>query len=289
MAKRIILFGIGTMVLDKNSSFWEYMKQNKFDDKIVAYSDTRGKQNVEGFKNIPFITPDQISTIEFDKIIVGSITSSLKIKNYCLSVLKIPKNKIDSSFAEYPAKARIEFLKEFSKIVYDKNLSGSVAEGGVFEGDFAKILNENFSDRKLYLFDTFKSFDDKDLEIERSKHFSFIGKERFECSDSIEETIMNKMNCPENVQICKGYFPDTTKNINDNFIFANLDFDLYNPTLEGLNFFYPRMEKSGVILVHDFFNESYKGVKQAVTEFCNEKNLNYLPIGDKLSVMIVKS
>lgn len=102
------------------------------------------------------------------------------------------------------------------------------------------------------------------------------------------------MNCrliripDDNAIIKKGFFPDTAKGIDDTFIFVNLDFDLYKPTIDGLHFFWNKMRKGGVILIYDFFNDFYKGAKTAVDEFCKEKDISYIPIGDEFSVAIIK-
>ena len=93
--------------------------------------------------------------------------------------MNIPVGKIDSTIAEYPSISRIEFLKNFANTVYKNNLIGSVAEGGVFEGDFAAVINECFPDRTLYLFDTFNGFDDKDLAFEKIEDNNHIQKARF--------------------------------------------------------------------------------------------------------------
>lgn len=287
--EKIIIFGIGTMVLNKESSFWKYLKSNNYVDKIMAYTDLNEAKATDSLDGIPFVSPDKITTMEYDKIIIGTITSCIKIKNYCLNILNIPSNKIDATIAEYPTISRIEFLKNFSNMVYEKNLIGNVAEGGVFEGNFAAVINKYFPDRTLYLFDTFDGFNDNDLVYEKIDINKHIQKERFNVTNLTPEKILEKMEYPDNIIICKGYFPDTTKGIEDKFVFVNLDFDLYKPTLEGLKYFYFRLVKNGVILVHDFFNESYTGVKKAVTEFCEENNLSYIPIGDTLSIIIVKS
>jgi hypothetical protein len=93
---------------------------------------------------------------------------------------------------------------------------------------------------------------------------------------------------PNNAIIRKGYFPETTQGIDENFCFVNLDFDLYQPTLSGLEFFYPHMVEGGVILVHDYFSGACRGVKEAVQEFERKVKgkLNIFPIGDGLSVGI---
>lgn len=95
---------------------------------------------------------------------------------------------------------------------------------------------------------------------------------------------------PQNVIIRKGFFPSTFLGLEEQkFIFVNLDFDLYAPIYAGLELFYPRMVKGGIILIHDYFTEIYHGVKVAVDDF--EKNYNIkltrVPIGDGISIAIV--
>lgn len=72
------------------------------------------------------------------------------------------------------------------------------------------------------------------------------------------------------------------------FCFVNIDTDLYDSILSGLEFFYPKMCKGGVILIHDYFSLGYIGVKKAVDTFANKNNLYILPIGDGISVAIMK-
>ena len=88
---------------------------------------------------------------------------------------------------------------------------------------------------------------------------------------------------------CKGYFPETAKGIEDRFVFVNLDMDLYQPTLSGLYYFCDKMVSGGVILVHDYFAENFKGPQQAVEEFLADKKgigLGAYPIGDGISILI---
>lgn len=42
---------------------------------------------------------------------------------------------------------------------------------------------------------------------------------------------MSKMTYPNNAKIHKGCFPETAREIEDTFIFVNLDFDLYQPII----------------------------------------------------------
>jgi hypothetical protein len=104
-----------------------------------------------------------------------------------------------------------------------------------------------------------------------------------------EELVLGKMEHAENCIIRKGYFPDTATGVEDTFCFVNLDMDLYKPTLEGLRFFWDRLEKGGIILIHDYFSEEYKGVKGAVDEFRLEKGISVFPIGDSISIAMIKA
>ena len=84
--------------------------------------------------------------------------------------------------------------------------------------------------------------------------------------------------------------PETAEGIDDRFAFVNLDMDLYEPTIEGLRFFYPRMSEGGVILIHDYFSEAYPNIEQSVDDFVRElgTRLRKIPIGDDISMAIVK-
>ncbi|HVX25329.1 MAG TPA: TylF/MycF/NovP-related O-methyltransferase [Parafilimonas sp.] len=157
------------------------------------------------------------------------------------------------------------------------NVEGNVAELGVYKGDFAKRINQLFPDKKLYLFDTFEGFDEKDVSTEKQSNFS-SGEQDF--SDTSVELVLRKMKYPNKCVVKKGFFPDSAVDVDDKFCFVSIDADLYEPILAGLKFFYPRLEPGGYIFVHDFNNDLYKGAKKAVLEFCAASNINYLPIPD---------
>lgn len=172
---------------------------------------------------------------------------------------------------------RVATLELCYEEIISKNIQGNVAELGVYQGDFAKRINQLFSDRKIYLFDTFEGFHPSDLEKDTEKGYS-DGKQDF--SGTSVEKVLQKMAYPNNCIICQGHFPSTTYGIEDTFCFVNLDADLFDPIYEGLKYFYPRLSKGGYILVHDYNNDDYLGAKEAVRQFCNENVINYVPIPD---------
>ncbi len=179
---------------------------------------------------------------------------------------------------------RYTTLELCSKEIQANNVQGNTAELGVYKGDFAKRINQLFPDKKLYLFDTFEGFDNKDIHIERQSGFL---KNKHDFSDTSVELVLNKMTNPENCIIKKGYFPDTAIDVNDRFCFVSIDADLYEPILSGLKFFYPKLNHEGYIFIHDFNNDVYKGAKQAVLDFCTSNNINYTPIPDSCGSVII--
>ena len=86
----------------------------------------------------------------------------------------------------------------------------------------------------------------------------------------------------------KGFVPQTFENINDSFLFVNLDMDLYVPQIEALRWFAPRMQKGGVILMHDYFNSSLCGTKKAIEDFNGKEFFSIMPIGDLRSIALIR-
>ena len=67
-----------------------------------------------------------------------------------------------------------------------------------------------------------------------------------------------------------GIFPGSAKPLEDRkFALVHLDMDLYQGTLEALNWFYPRMQQGGVIITHDYL--VLAGPTKAFEEFFEDK------------------
>lgn len=276
--KKAIIFG----ATDTGKRIYNNVKQ-KYE--IIGFVD--GNSKLYGNEYDGFIIEDynNLKNYEFDYVIIGVLTAYKKIKEQILD-LGVPEYKIIDKYVELPTQARIEYLRNIAEILKENNVNGACAEVGVYQGDFAKIINEVFFDKKLYLFDTFYGLPREDSNHDNKKGYSTAQSGHF--SNTSEQIVLKKMKYVDNCIICKGYFPDTTTDIDETFCFVNLDADLYKPTMEGLKYFYPRMENGGVILIHDYFSTAFKGVKDAVKEFCNINNIKYMPIGDTLSVAIIK-
>lgn len=249
-------------------------------------------------KGKPVFNPSALLQNDFDLVYIASAAGLEAIYSQLVNELGIPRYKIVRLWGEANSLDttlyRINFLEQFSEYAYAHGINGDVAEVGVFRGEFAEEINRVFSDRKLYLFDTFEGFNDRDLSTEKDINTFFQGldswiKNTQDFKNTSEEIVLNRMHYPEQCIIKKGRFPDTFDLADNNsFCFVNLDADLYEPIKAGLEVFYPRMSHGGVILIHDYYNSTH-GAKLAVDEFINKYNYAAIPIGDWGSVAIIKN
>lgn len=166
-----------------------------------------------------------------------------------------------------------------------EKISGDFAELGVYQGEFAARISSRFPDRTLYLFDTFEGFDARDMAAESGYSRATTG----EFADTSVDLVLSKLTAPEKAVIRKGYFPETAEGLDAKFAFVSLDADLYEPTYNGLEWFYPRMASGGVLLLHDYESARFSGVRAAVDAYEQTYGpLLLLPVGDPHgSVMVI--
>lgn len=250
--------------------------------KVIAFVDNFKSGEMFG---LPIYKPQKLHTLQYDAIYIATVFSAEVVAQ--LREMGIDGAKIVQSHISTKEVARESFLANFAQEIYRQNIPGSVAEAGVFRGEFAKLINQYFPDRKLYLFDTFSGFDDRDIACEAGYDTDLERGEYFK--ETSVDLVMSKMKHPQNVVIRQGYVPESLDGIDDKFCFVNLDMDLYKPTLEALRWFYPRMNARGGILIHDYFDtNSFPNLKKGIIEFAKEVGTQFFPIGDSLSVFIIK-
>ncbi|MEO6813967.1 MAG: TylF/MycF/NovP-related O-methyltransferase [Ginsengibacter sp.] len=189
--------------------------------------------------------------------------------------------EINKNYFDYVRLATLELV---SVEINNKKLKGNVAELGVYKGKFASYINLYFKERNLYLFDTFEGFDERDVENEKKKGFS-SGSQDF--SDTSVDSVLSLMPYSKNCIPIKGFFPESAKNIQDEFVFVSIDADLYEPIYKGLSFFYKLLVPGGYIFIHDFNNDRYPGARKAVEQFCDENKITFLPLPDSAGSAII--
>jgi O-methyltransferase len=139
---------------------------------------------------------------------------------------------------------------------------GDLAEVGAGYGASAKlIVDHSFNHRPLHLFDTFEGLP----EVTSRDNPKFNPGDFRGSLESIRQYLGNRP-----VFYYKGLFPETAEPVKDKrFSFVHLDVDLYESTLAGLQFFYPRLSPGGILISHDYL--SSEGVDAAFKEFFANK------------------
>ncbi len=181
---------------------------------------------------------------------------------------------------------RIKCFELVVKEIRKRKLEGAVAEAGVFKGEFAQFLNIAFPNNRLYLFDTFEGFEPGEANREVSSgNASETFVEAYK-NTNIDE-VMKRMKNPGMVRICKGFFPESTKGIDENFIFVSLDMDFEDSIYEGLKYFWPKVVNGGYIFIHDY-NSSLRGVESAVDRYEEDYKicLNRVPLCDANGTLV---
>jgi O-methyltransferase len=142
------------------------------------------------------------------------------------------------------------------------NIPGHIAELGVYRGGTARLICEVKGDRELHLFDTWSGLPDATQSDERFQGGSFIS--------SYEQT-RDYLKAYPGVHYHKGFFPSTAAGLEDlKFSFVHLDGDLYESTLSGLQWFYPRLSNGGMLISHDYYGPTH-GAGKAFEEFFADK------------------
>ena len=139
-----------------------------------------------------------------------------------------------------------------------ENVPGAAAELGVYKGFFARCINQLLPDRTLYLFDSFEGFSEDACASE-----SFQAAHR----NTAIDRVLAIMPHPERITVKPGFFPESLKGLEERFCLVSLDVDFYQTTLEGLRYFWPRLEQGGYLMLHDWGSLSLPGVKQALEDY----------------------
>lgn len=151
---------------------------------------------------------------------------------------------------------------------YAAQLNGAFAEVGTFAGGTARIITEAAPEKIFYTFDSFEGIKEIDKKFDRP-HF----KNAFDF-DGLEKTARVILSDCKNVEIIKGWFPDSFYGRNlhsQNFCFVHADADVYPSTKAICEVFFPRLVPGGIIVFDDYGYEDTPGARQAVNEYFKNK------------------
>jgi hypothetical protein len=180
-------------------------------------------------------------------------------------------------------------LPRFYSLIFNikqilNDVEGNIGELGVYLGNSAALLAHyaRLYERQLFLFDTFEGFDQRDLvDVDQSKKRQFTDASL----DGVRALVGDT-----NVRFIKGRFPESIPPDAhaERFCIAHIDCDLYEPAKAGLEFFYPRLSPGGLLIVHDYGNSYWPGIRRAVDEYCAMIPERPIVFGDKSGTAMLR-
>ena len=294
----IVLWGAsssGLRVLSNLKYFFDISEKN------ICFYDSDPKKTGETLNGLNIVSKEEFLTIMNKPkslcIVASSLINDIKkelgemsLENWVFSHGLIYTDKLfdkfDNNFLNIyeivKGKSNLDADELFT--LYDssrlmQNLSGEIAEVGVYKGGSAYLISRQLPNKKFYLFDTFEGLpNDGEDQLANEPNEGWLD------DTSIEEvkSFVLKSGIPEeNLFIHQGYFPkDTVDQVPKDTIFClvHLDTDRYKSTLEGLDYFYNRLVSGGRVVIHDYNCIGTPGVKLAVDEYVKKFSLSHLLI-----------
>jgi hypothetical protein len=170
----------------------------------------------------------------------------------------------------YSIRWRIHTLLWASK--YTSNLEGDFVDFGGGFGLFASAIYEylNFDNlnKKYYLLDSFEGLNPETsspIESSRNSNYTKFG--------SWETEVLEKFKDYKNINIIKGFIPESLKQLNTNKIcFASIDLNSVHPEESALRFTWDRLVKGGIIIFDDYGFPGHIDQKNSHDKFAKENN-----------------
>lgn len=132
---------------------------------------------------------------------------------------------------------------------------GDICEFGCNSGRTARWLRELLPDKHLWLYDTFTGHPREGAGFKQGDMAA-----NCDALDDIPKTTVVKGDIL-NLSQASTDLPQT-------ILLAHIDLDGYEATLHTLELVWPRLHRFGALIIDDYHDPTYPGVKRAVDEFC---------------------
>ena len=152
-------------------------------------------------------------------------------------------------------------LIKYSQLVAP--LKGYMASFGVYMGGSLEVLAKYNPTVDIFGIDSFAGLPKENESIDFHREGEFSEGVNYHNIAGYFKMLYN------NVRIVRGFSPDVFKYFDNNvrFSFVEIDVDLYQSVLDGLDFFMPRMLKGGIIIIDDYKVRSTPGSEKAIDDF----------------------
>ena len=187
-------------------------------------------------------------------------------------ILSFHNKTIDSSIIN---SEQIKNLISYLINAINSEIDGDVVELGCYVGESSKYLMKTLleykTNKKLYVYDSFDGLPP----LSKWEENSGWKAGTLKTTQDILISNFENNNLPTPI-IHKDWFKDIPNDkIPDMISFAFLDGDFYDSIYDSLVKIYDKVTDGGYICFHDYNRKDLPGVKAAITDFFNERNIEY--------------
>ena len=175
----------------------------------------------------------------------------------------------------FPKQCRYDLLVQLLEHVLRHGIRGDVVECGCWKGHSTRMLAATMSrfggGRRLEVFDSFEGGLSGKTPQDRNERFDLtpaqIERERRTFS-STEAEVRRALEGFDFVGLHPGWIPDRFGDLAPRpCAFLRIDVDLYQPIRDTLEFFWPRLEPGGIVVLDDHGYCQFPGARRAAEEF----------------------
>ena len=208
------------------------------------------------------------------------------VKEELLEKIKSNKFYLSQFYNSPEVKKPLKYLNEMdyrhyvvyysSLLAFENTESRNIVECGVCDGlTIFFAMNKYKEDKKFktYLYDSWDKMLEKDLTIKENiksgGDYNYL---------NIETTKNNLIDFDKYIIFNKGYIPrifQTAENPMD-ISWLHIDLNSSLATKKTLNFFYPKIEKNGIIIFDDYAQTGYEETREVIENFFVDKNVIFL-------------
>jgi hypothetical protein len=177
-------------------------------------------------------------------------------------------------------------------------LGGGYAECGVFRGTSSLFLCRAaqtripaYAGEGFHLIDSFEGISrpsDEDAFDARSKDGSIVRTSvpQGTLSAPLEVVRMSLRDFPK-ASLHQGWIPGVFQQLPDmQWAFVHIDVDLFEPTRDCLEYFFPRLNPGGVIVCDDYGSPMFPGARRAWDSFCEANGVPFVVLDTGQSVIL---
>jgi hypothetical protein len=189
------------------------------------------------------------------------------------------------------------------RYIVKDGIPGDFVECGVWKGGSAMmiaytLLESGDSNRKIYLYDTFEGMsepEDIDVDIIKRSARSLMNMDKEKVThawasipeDEVRKNMLSTEYPDKNIFLIRGKVEETIpKKIPEKVSLLRLDTDWYASTKHELEYLYPRLSQSGILIIDDYGH--WAGAKKAVDEYFANKPLIFLNRIDYTGRILIK-